>query len=61
MIHRCTPREWHWLAECIARSERPELAARFDERHPERFNSFREDSSGITFLPPYAEDFSNVN
>ena len=61
MTHRCTPREWRWLRSCIENSDRADLAARFDEHHPERFTSFREDRTGITFIPPYAEDFSNAN
>jgi hypothetical protein len=61
MIHRCTHEQWHWLAECIARSERPDLAARFDRRHVDAITSFYEPNWKITFLPPNAEDFSNVN
>ncbi|HMJ53572.1 MAG TPA: hypothetical protein VK540_15905 [Polyangiaceae bacterium] len=61
MTHRCTPEFWHWLAECVARSERPELAARFDRRHPDPITSFYETKSQTTFLPPIESTENAVN
>ena len=57
--HRCSKKEWLWLRSCIANSDRSELAERFDESHPQRFDSFYESNWKIIFLPPYK--IHNVN